>query len=204
MKTKRIFFQVSLALLLLSGCNSISSKEVGTFNENISISKMQSSADYSIPVDMNELIKQSDHIVTVKALQNVGHYLIDGEPLGTKKEVEITESHDSLLEKGKKIIVVEPAYVEEGMYIATESYLLMEAGKEYILFLMNGKHENEYGIVALGYGKYSKDGEIKQAELSDYKKYGELKGVDFISDASFDIELYDQIKKDVLNAYAPF
>lgn len=194
---KKWFLLLSFMMLFIAGCSS----EQNEVNATTAISTLQSSADYPIPESIDELRSNAEHIVTVKAIQHVGQFLMDGDIFGTKTEVEVVSGHKGVLEKGEKIIVIEPAHVEKNEYIATESYLLMEPGEEYILFLRNGDDKNEYGIVSLGFGKYSENGKVAKAALTDFQQYEEVKGIDFISDVSSDVDLYEQIKKDVVSSF---
>ncbi len=77
----------------------------------------------------------------------------------------------------------------------------MDDGKDYTLFLQKGDDENEYGVVSLAYGKYSKNEKKFNGKLSSFSLLKEAEPYNFISDHTDEIELYEHIEDEVNNKY---
>ena len=96
--------------------------------------------------------------------------------------------------------VFEPYYIRESesQIMLNSSYLPMEYGESYIIFLKKSdlyKNENQFNLVSEFYGKYPKKSELNERKVnnnSDYR-YEDFKGVDLL--------LVDtmQIKKEIMD-----
>lgn len=198
MAVKKIeLLQLIVVTLLIVG-TSCSAQEIDA--TKVKISEQQNEADYSIPTDLEDLAANSDIIVKVKALQDKGNDKEDGEVLGSKKEVEIIKSFKGNLKEGDRAIVYEPAFILDGEYKQTESYVKMTDRDAYILFLNRTDEPDGFAIVSLGYGKYSEK-EAYKGEVTSFKALADLKPYDFVADEEEDIDKYKTIKKDVLKKY---
>lgn len=99
------------------------------------ISKNQNEADYYVPSSLDDLKERAEIIVKVKTIQDLGDDMIEGEVLGSKKEVEVLNSYKGDLQIGKSIIIIEPAFVRDGEYVQTDAYVKMGNDEQYTLFL---------------------------------------------------------------------
>jgi hypothetical protein len=210
---KTIVLLLIFVCLVSTACSA--NKKFVTFNsddknnryidENTKISDRPMTADYHIPTDFDNLKERTALIVTVKSLQDLGQDYVDNILLGSRKEVEIIKVHGNKLKKDLKkgdiINIVEPAYVENGEYHTVEDYIKMDDDKEYTLFLVEGDDENEYGVVSLSYGKYSKTEKTKKGKVTDFKFYKELEPYDFISELDIDVKQYEKLKSEVINQF---
>ncbi|MFL8936130.1 hypothetical protein ACKA06_04940 [Rossellomorea oryzaecorticis] len=200
--------------IILAGCNNVASDKfavkkqgenegemVNYINEETKISNTVSIADYHVPTDLTNLEERAEFIVNVRAIQDLGDDVVNGETLGSRKEVEVLKGYKNSLKKGDKIVIVEPAFVKDNEYYSVESYLKMDDGKDYTLFLQKGDDENEYGVVSLAYGKYSKNEKKFNGKLSSFSLLKEAEPYNFISDHTDEIELYEHIEDEVNNKY---
>lgn len=199
---------VLVITLLIAGCTNVSQAELSNEKENTSyisdttkISRDLSIADYYIPTDFTSLEKRANYIVSVKAIKDLGQDVVNGEVLGSRKEVEVLKGYKNVLKKGDKIIIIEPAYVKSEEYHAVENYIKMDDGNEYTLFLNEGDDLNEFGVVSLVYGKYSKNEKVGKGDLRDFSLYKEIVQYDFIAEHDEDIELYESLKEQVFNNF---
>ncbi|SET15182.1 hypothetical protein SAMN05216389_10664 [Oceanobacillus limi] len=194
---KRILISLIAITIFLVGCNQTDTNSY--INEETPISQYQSMADYEIPTDLNALKNSSKIIVKVKALSDLGNDVIDGQTFGSKKKVKVLKSYGEEIQG--EITIIEPAFVADGEYVATESYIKMLDGEEYILFLNEGDLKNEYAIVALGFGKYSYEKSGGNFTITDFSTFGEIKKYGFISNNKEEVKQYEVIRADVLKEY---
>ena len=192
-----------LLLLILSTCNNQDNTNLDAhpFTDDVKVSESQHEADYHVPSNFDDLKERAEIIVKVKTIQDLGDDAIEGEVLGSKKAVEVLNSYKGDLEIGKRIIIMEPAFVRDGEYVQTDAYVKMENDELYILFLKQGDNENEYGVVSLGFGKYSEEKQAYHGELSEFSTFEDLKKYDFISNLDEMTALYEKIKEDVLKEF---
>lgn len=195
---KKILLLLIVSLVIITGCNQ--SDTSSYLKESTPISKFQSIADYEIPSNLNDLKNGSTYVVKVKALHELGDDVIDGQVFGSKKKVEIINSYMQDIENDE-IVVIEPAHVQDEEYVSTESYIKMIDGEEYILFLFEGDNENEYGIAALGFGKYSLERDAEYAEITSFNTFSDLNEFDFLSNNVEEVTLYEVIKAEILKEF---
>lgn len=200
------------SILLLSGCGheakvSTETESVyknnleGYINEDTLISDMVSIADFDVPSDVVELKNRSSYIVLVKAIRDLGDDIVNGEVLGSRKEVEVIKGFKNTLKKGDRIIIAEPGYVLNNEYVGVDSYVKMSDGEEYTLFLNPGDDQNEYGIVGLSYGKFSKNKESEVGSFENYTYYSEIEPISFLSKEPHEVNSYEKLRSAV---YAEF
>lgn len=202
-KTAFCSFITFLLLLILSACNNQDNTNLDShpFTDDVKVSESQHEADYHVPSSFDDLKERAEIIVKVKTIQDLSDDAIEGEVLGSKKEVEVLNSYKGDFEIGKRIIIIEPAFVRDGEYVQTDAYVKMENDELYILFLKQGDNENEYGVVSLGFGKYSEEKQAYHGELNEFSTFEDLKQYDFISNLDEMTALYEKIKEDVLKEF---
>ena len=192
-----------LLLMLISACTNQNdaNSDVHILVDDVKISKNQNEADYYVPSSLDDLKERAEIIVKVKTIQDLGDDMIEGEVLGSKKEVEVLNSYKGDLQIGKSIIIIEPAFVRDGEYVQTDAYVKMGNDEHYTLFLKQGDNENEYGVVSLGFGKYSEEKQAYHGELNEFSTFEEIKQYDFISNLDEMTTLYEKIKEEVLKEF---
>lgn len=204
---KKISLFLIATSLLLFACDNNASEQLSSLPLDTEISKVSAHPDYQIPNELKDLEDSSEDIVKVKVTPNVaiGKEDKSGESpyISTIREVQIIEVFKGTFKKDDIIKVSEPYFLTSNKeYQQVEGYTPMESEREYILFLRFGHEEDKVnGLVGIDYGKYSMDGKVQERLVSDLKNVGELRGLDFISEDEHSVELYSEIKEDVLTKY---
>ncbi|MUV37711.1 hypothetical protein JNUCC1_01517 [Lentibacillus sp. JNUCC-1] len=195
---KSFFMLLIVKLIVIAGCNQLDTSIY--LNRTTSISEFQSSADYEVPGNVNDLINFSTYIVKVKALHDLGNDVIDGQVFGSKKKVSVIKSYTQDI-GNDEIVVIEPGHVQDGKYISTEAYIKMLDGEEYFLFLFDGDNKNEYGIASLGYGKYSINKSAKYGEITGFNTFSDLEQFSFLSNDLEEVALYEELQEEILQKF---
>jgi hypothetical protein len=182
------------AFLLISN----NDKEKISYNKKISFN-----ASYMIPTNLQEVEERSTIIVKGK---------FTGERKTDQDEDVIGPSSISQFKinktyKGKSteniISVIEPFEIEKNDFTNIEGYVPMQENKEYILFLreIDIDGSKEYAIISISFGKYNLSGKEVSPIETQINYLDEVLENDFVSKSSEECNIYNGIKKDVLNKY---
>ncbi|WP_088066776.1 hypothetical protein [Gottfriedia luciferensis] len=67
--------------------------------------------DFPVVRNISELENRSEFIVKVKTIQDDSQFILNGIPLGQRKQVEILKSYKGKLKTGEKIMIIERTFL---------------------------------------------------------------------------------------------
>lgn len=164
-----------------------------------------SSAVYPLPQSLNSLEDKADLIVRAKMSGNIDigdSTSVEEETRRTSalSQLEILEVYKGDETVGEDLTVTELFYMNNNEIEVVEQYVPMETDEDYILFLSNWDGES-WRIEYMGFGKYHLEKEALNTDFQELSILREARPYAFITEDSEQVELYQTIRKDVLDKY---